>query len=225
MLALAQPAEAKIIYTPANVKLPMDVDYPLDLNHDGKADFSFYQGTGNCHGGYCNSTLRVFKLMAGNRVWGQRPLNYASALRAGVRVGTHGKFSNSASVMARWGCSPQNCPEFYGPWANGGNGVQNRYLGFKFQIKGKTHFGWARLTVRFNFQWDTTLTGYAYETVANKSIITGKTKGPDEASSVGPANAPAFSATTAKPATLGLLAMGSPGLSIWRREEQPAAAQ
>jgi hypothetical protein len=128
--------------------------------------------------------------------------------------------------MAAFSADSMGKQTFFGQWANGGKGVKNRYLGLKFQIKGKTHFGWARLTVRFNHrQWDSTLTGYAYETVANKSIITGKTKGPDEASSVGPANASAANTPTAKPVTLGLLAMGSPGLSIWRREEQPATAQ
>jgi hypothetical protein len=54
----------------------------------------------------------------------------------------------------------------------------NRYLGLKFVIKGKTHYGWARLTTSCaQFECSDLLTGYAYETVANKSIVTGKTKG------------------------------------------------
>jgi hypothetical protein len=60
-------------------------------------------------------------------------------------------------------------------------------------------------------------TGYAYETIPNKSIIAGKTKGPDDGT-VEESNA-ALTVPTSKPATLGLLALGSSGLSIWRREE------
>jgi hypothetical protein len=62
-----------------------------------------------------------------------------------------------------------------------------------------------------------TLTGYAYESIPNKPIIAGRTKGPDEASFEGP-NA-ALTLPTREPATLAALAMGAPGLSIWRREE------
>ena len=64
-----------------------------------------------------------------------------------------------------------------GPWAN----VQHRYLGLKFFINGKVHYGWARLNVHWYVpDVSGTLTGYAYETVPGKSIITGQTKGPDD---------------------------------------------
>ena len=96
--------------------------------------------------------------------------------------------------------------------------AHQRYLGLKFVIKGKVHFGWARLNVHWHEPISATLTGYAYETIPGKSIITGKTKGPDEVvveqASLVPSAAP-----TPKLATLGLLAMGAPGLSIWRRKE------
>jgi hypothetical protein len=41
MLALAQPAEAKIVYTPAHIAVPINTFLPLDLNHDGVNDLSF----------------------------------------------------------------------------------------------------------------------------------------------------------------------------------------
>jgi hypothetical protein len=61
------------------------------------------------------------------------------------------------------------------------------------------------------------LTGHAYETIPNKPITTGQTKGPDN-NSIEEPNA-ALTMPTPDPATLGALAMGSPGLSIWRRKE------
>jgi hypothetical protein len=110
---------------------------------------------------------------------------------------------------------------FEGPWANGGKGVKNRYLGLKFFVKGKVHYGWARLNVSAGFcGLGGTLTGYAYETIPGKAIIAGQTKGPDDdAQPIGathPSPAP-------KPATLGILALGAPGLSIWRRKDPVAA--
>ena len=90
----------------------------------------------------------------------------------------------------------------------------HRYLGLKFVIKGQIHYGWARLHVHWHPpQISATLTGYAYEAIPNKAIIAGATKGPDDAEPAASLNPP-----TPVPATLGALAMGAPGLSIWRRE-------
>ncbi len=62
-----------------------------------------------------------------------------------------------------------------------------------------------------------TLSGYAYETEANTPIIAGKTSGTDESSSV-PAGV--FDTRRGLPsAMLGVLALGAPSLSVWRREE------
>jgi hypothetical protein len=69
---------------------------------------------------------------------------------------------------------------------------------------------------------DATLTGYAYETIPNRAIIAGKTKGPDDAS-VEESNT-ASTVPAPEPSTLGVLSLGSPGLSIWRREESTVAA-
>ena len=75
--------------------------------------------------------------------------------------------------------------EIYGDWGGDGKGVRNRYLGLKFFVQAKAHYGWARLSVEIlksigpGGRIKATLTGYAYETIPNKPIIAGKTKGPD----------------------------------------------
>jgi hypothetical protein len=56
------------------------------------------------------------------------------------------------------------------------------------------------------------LTGYAHETVANKPLLTGR-QGTIDVSD------PLSSLPVQPPATLGMLAEGTPGLSTWRREE------
>jgi hypothetical protein len=98
-----------------------------------------------------------------------------------------------------------------GPWSK----AKNRYLGLQFLIEGKVHFGWARLNASCRgTDVFAILTGYAYETIPGKSIIAGATKGPDDA-----APTASFTMPTPEPVTLGALAMGAPGLSIWRRKE------
>ncbi len=58
------------------------------------------------------------------------------------------------------------------------------------------------------------LTGYAYETIPNKSIVTGKTKGPNGLSNVAQPSPASLRAPAHQPASLGLLAVGAPALSI-----------
>jgi hypothetical protein len=216
MLALVQPAEAKIVYTPADITISGKT--PLDLNHDGIKDFVF--GTS-----YANSTsyflqdLRVSPYGA-NQILGENRL--PRALRAGVRIGSGAQhFSQLSTFMARVSFNSRNGhSRFKGHWANSGNGVKDRYLGLKILINGKVHYGWARLTVTItpSHQPQGKLTGYAYETIPNKAIIAGKTKGPEDEVGVGRPNSASLTTPASQPATLGLLAIGVSGVPIWRRE-------
>jgi len=106
-----------------------------------------------------------------------------------------------------------------GPWSGG-----TRYLGLEFSISGEVHFGWARLNVSCKeLHVFASLTGYAYETIPNKPIIAGQTKGTDQKSSAGPdAN---LTAPAPKAAPLGVLALGLRGLSVRRQEESAGAVQ
>src|ERR1700679_2216190 len=42
ILASAPPSEAKVVYTAAQITIPGFTPVPLDLNHDGVKDMSFY---------------------------------------------------------------------------------------------------------------------------------------------------------------------------------------
>jgi len=62
LLALLQPAEGKIVYTPAHVVIGAPGNYKLDLNHDGKTAFTLsdqwgYGGT-TLLGAICLSFLQ-----------------------------------------------------------------------------------------------------------------------------------------------------------------------
>jgi hypothetical protein len=227
ILTLAQGAEAKIIYTPAHRSIGAKTF--IDLNHDGVTDFNItLVRTSHCEGGCTTSGVRhgtAFQVtyaflsgvgvVQGNQLYGQGKL--ASALPAGVRVGPKSKFPGG-NRMAEVSAISGNREGYSGAWAGTGGGVQHRFLGLKFKIHGKTHFGWARFDVTLSPQGaniEAKLTGYAYETIPNKPIITGKTKGPEEVE--GP------DASLAMPSSevlnLGQLAVGWSGVSAWRREE------
>jgi hypothetical protein len=204
LLAWPHPANARVVYTPADVPIPPQTIYPpvfLDVNHDGINDFSFVNYS--VFGAHFGSIyLHVAPVVKGNGILGQK--NFASALRAGVRVGGQERFSGFAQNMAVYNSyhssGGKSSHGFVGPWANDGKGVKDRYLGLKFVVKGKTHYGWARLNVTVKeTSFYGTLTGYAYETVANKPIIAGKTKGAE--------------VVTEQPASLDQLARGASAIS------------
>jgi hypothetical protein len=200
-LALAQPAQAKVVYTFANVTIGRGTTLPLDLNHDGVNDFSF------SHFAYGNWDHFYAVGLAANHIFGN---GSASALRAGVPIGPQGRFSHFG-IMAKTGAI-SGYDFSTGKWLN----VQNRYLGLQFSINGKTHYGWARLTVTLTGGIVGTLTGYAYETVPNKRIVAGQTSGTDAAEVEG--NTRRAAATG--PLNLGMLARGTDALALWRRDNE-----
>jgi hypothetical protein len=202
MLASAQSAEAKIVYTQTHVVIGTNHIYSLDLNHDGIADFKI----DNHRTIASAASLSAVPAQANNAVVGRElgsPF-YAYALTRGVAIGPKQPFAG------RWMAWSDGASRV-GQWVN----VRSRYLGLKFRIMGKIHYGWARLNVTVgNSRITATLTGYAFETIPNKPIIAGATKGPDDIERTA-----SFATPTPEPATLGALAMGAPGLLIWRREE------
>jgi hypothetical protein len=176
MLALARPAEGKIVYTPTHKIVQINQAVPIDLNRDGLHDFDVFNRTHNSTTPF-GDYLAAEPLQSGNQIWVMRTnrgfANYAAALSPGVHVGPSAKhFAAGRNDMAFR--SSGDGTYSGGPWKN----VKNRFLGLKFLIKGKTHYGWARLNVSIvNQNVSATLTGFAYETVANKPIVTGQTKG------------------------------------------------
>jgi hypothetical protein len=217
VLALAHPAEAKIVYTPAHVVLGArsNTPYYIDLNHDGVKDFVFlhdyfYSSTTGFWGSFVQVTPYKFN---GNRILGHGD---ALALRAGAKIGPSGRFSHYGTLASGRGTGRSHSTKFYGFWANGGKGLRDRYVGLKFAINGEAHYGWARVSVS-KFRFSAVLTGYAYETIADTPIKAGATSGTDD----GEPTASIGTHATELP-TLGMLALGERGLSMWRREDEVA---
>lgn len=188
ILALSQPAEARVIYTKTHHVIGTNGIYNLDLNHDGTIDFLLLEsGTPTFNGTRASNAL-LAKEALGNAVQGsigRYNRQFAAALKQGARIGPGKHFIhggvNGETMVATWVTDLGQGPT--GQWLN----VTNRYLGLKFEIHGKTHYGWARLTVKLpgNYLINATLTGYAYETIPGKSILAGQTSNNDEGNSKG----------------------------------------
>jgi hypothetical protein len=181
-LCFAKPAEARIVYTPAHVAIKANGGlFHIDLNHDGTPDFglsnTWYQGEKTFR------VLRALESQPANEIWMTSSkrcgtFSVAAALPKGKRIGPNGDFR-----YKRFGALMASVPPTgsCGVWL--GQSHLQAYLGLKFTIKGKIHFGWARVKVDTDLQqrpFLATLTGYAYETIPGKPIIAGATKGPDE---------------------------------------------
>jgi hypothetical protein len=215
-LALAQTAQARIIYTAVHKQLPINKTFYLDLNHDRINDFNFFLDFSYRTAGDSIIGLLVHPSQKGNGIWayqGLASLNCASALRKGTRIGPKKPFGSGGAYMFVGSALSAT----YCPWQS--QGKKQAYLGLKFFIKGKVHFGWARFVTHSRPNPTAELTGYAYETIPGKAIVAGATKGPDDAEPTA-----ALSRHAPEPSALGALALGAPGLSIWRRRESAVAS-
>jgi hypothetical protein len=216
VLALTGSSAAKIVYTPTQVHIAPFQRYQLDLDHDDIPDFAISVGI---KPNKCSGYDQWLWETPASRSGAEADTVGALALAKGARIGKGGSFQGSAALMASsiWVrdvvCLHYNA----GHWPN----VSNRYLGPQFKIHGKTHYGWARLDV----YRDATgrLTGYAYETIPGKSLKAGQRKEtadePTNEDLGAGASVTRPTPNSPPPTTQGALAMGAPGLLIWRRDE------
>jgi hypothetical protein len=188
-LSTAPSAEAEVVYTQTHIEV--NTDTPIDLNGDGTTDFTF----GRAGAGSYGSVLFV-AAPTGNAFVGKGIS--AFPLSFGAAITPKDGFGGSSAQLARF--SFRSGSFSGGPWA----GKINQYMGVKFLVNGQRHLGWIRITVE---HLQAHISGYAYETVANKPIKAGDTSG----------QASEASAAIQPGPTLGMLAVGAPALDLWRR--------
>ena len=216
-LLAATPANAGVVYTPTKITISLTGTSIYDLNPAGSAVAPFLIAAGFTSPGFYWDTISFNPQTSGARfVQGPGTSWSIAPLQAGVVIGPGRRFgSPTRGFLATIG-------PYGGGTYNNHDGFkfgQTSYVGFKFLISGQTHYGWARVDVRYNPNTPKRrlylqLTGYAYETIANTSIKAGQTTGTavmPSKESVGPeSKLPAQS--------LGLLALGADGMAAWRRE-------
>jgi hypothetical protein len=206
IMALAQPSAAEVVYTPAHLTVPRGGALALDLNNDGITDFTIQSFNSSCGRPPLQCRIQILYVSPNeqNGVWVTNNEN-ALALTVGEKVGSGDTFATGYARMIH--CNINTSSEYLsGQWF----GVRNLYLGLSFSIAGQTHYGWARMSVSDGGECGAVarLTGYAYETVPGRPILTGKMAGMGEAGS-----------EKLRGTTLGALALGSIGLAAWRRDE------
>jgi hypothetical protein len=213
LLAVAQPAQAEVVYTPVQQVIGYNGVYGLDLNHDGTVDFLIQQWN---YGNWASNNQLLADPAVGNGVEGIR--RAAAVLQSGQPIGPSQNFiagdQNGEVMLSVTHTTTGGPSHLHGSWAN----VSNLYLGLKFQISGQTHYGWARVSVqRKGFHFLATLTGYAYETTPNTAIKAGQTSGLANAST-----GQSLSNSNALPDTrpfksLGELALGAQNAPVRRQ--------
>jgi len=235
VLALAQPSEAEIVYTPANVTIAPNQEYGLDLNNDGIVDFTF-----KAFGKYFPPVtyinfLNVKRAQPGNEVAAHLAFNldfaggfnFAYALSSGTPISQQARHFSVARATMAWQCACDAGGYYRGSWLSHSSHapLSNRYLGFKFKINGEVHYGWARLNAE-GFFGGAVLTGYAYETVPNQGLNAGQEEEQEQetGTKAEQPNPAALAQPSQKPATLGVLAHGSRGLAMWRKRQAALAA-
>ena len=196
-LALAQPAEARIIHKTLDA-------YPRYLFNPAEQSvppFVFWVGATYITGSISLEAVGFMpyrSAVSASAALGKN--NDPACLRKGAPIGPGRTWGVGGGAFSR-GLLFTYSRFRGGTRHHKGNFKFNRtdYLGFRFSISGNEHYGWVRIRVPANGKEkpDAHLIDYAYETIPNKSIIAGETHGKDDA-------------------TLGRLAQGASGLSAWR---------
>ena len=235
------PTNAPILVgSPVSLDLNHDgvIDFVLSNNFNA---FAKHPSCSPCTFGQ-HGSLKVGPEQAGNEIWGvsssvyKLPSNSKRQKRQQKKPNT----VQEAAAAVPWGVVIGNGPErsfqsqalpmdssnsiyyfggggtvnSFGPWGKGRK-FTGPYLGFKFLIDGEVHYGWARVNVQANFlKLSATLTGYAYETVANRPILTGFTHGQVDAGS--------DASQQVQPPVAGSLGQLASGASGQRAPSQPA---
>lgn len=221
VLALIAPAAGEVVVTKKTIHIPMtSVEAPepvkISMANNGVDNFIFNLTE-------ASESFRSLA-MAGatsnaNPIYQGTFIAHTPALPRGAKIGSSATFSPiGVAVEQSLGVTGRG---FRGYW--GGN-PKDHYLGVRFQLKGQTHYGWIRLTVtafpNANQPFmSAQITGYAYETVANKPILAGTAGVTVTAEApTAPVLAPLDIQKPAGP-SLGMLALGADALPMWRLEE------
>ncbi len=235
MLALAAPAPGEVVVTRKTIPIPVGTGtmpgrVAVSLANNGVHDLSITLSQGSFGPGR-TVLVNTPNLKNGVTIGGSWD-PYARALTRGAKIGPNAD-SFFYRGLVEFSATSQGVKYCKGYWASdlqnrffGCGDTKNKYLGVSFLLNGQTHFGWVRLTVTTNSDPNgppltATITGYAYETVANKPIKAGTAAGTAAATMEKPTaevQLPKNIQNQSRP-SLGMLALGADALPMWRREE------
>ncbi len=165
--------EVVVIYTdidPDFTNYNSGNSYELDLNNDQIVDFSI----GRAWDGYDNkewlgiaSTPQAENGILSVAPWYVHPVPLPSGKIISKGGYRNGEFYNKDGTFTLGDCFA-NEPDCFYDWQVKGD----KYLGLRFYINGKRHFGWARLEIINSTNW--IVKDYAYNAIPNNGILAGQ---------------------------------------------------
>lgn len=168
VLGISSLAAAVVVGTVNNMS---QYQGSLDFNNDGTADFYFQSTTAYPDIDCINCVLR-FTWNEVNNIWTEGNMEQGGwdnvhPLTAGTSIGTNGNWEAAEDAyLVDMSWATANIPV-----------NQDVYVGFRMQINGGTHYGWAKVRLTgsestgFTAQW----LQCAYESTANTPIVAGNT--------------------------------------------------
>ena len=171
-LITASAAQAQIMYTDIipDVTLPVGGVYNLDLDNNATVDFKLQVGH-YVSGSYVFDYAVIFPQVAGNCS--------DTVMSATSRVTTNHAFNDPLDATTLWdnaGTYGLLAANITAPIAyTVGNflGATDRYIAFKFDIAGTTHYGWARIDLNATSTL-MTIKSYGYKNPANTQSLAGE---------------------------------------------------
>ncbi len=174
MLALAQPAWGEVVVTRKTIPIPANAYPDRWVRFESRWDQRFF----------CQSELQCLSPFGLGPVCFPRQTEQEQCCTTaqvppssrGAKIGPSAHFGATSRMRPFTASMTPTAPVRQDPERQLGRRPRNRYLGVKFLISGQTHYGWIRLTVITEPRgMSATITGYAYETIANKPIKAGQT--------------------------------------------------
>ncbi len=193
-LIAGQSSNAEIIYTDLSPGVTLNtLDQTLDINFGGgPAEFRIEFGQVVATGTYTGAGI-VREAVGGSWLGGNNFVNPPLALSYGDSVATGTAWGGRGNFLPALG-------HFWVGHSVRGNfpGTSDKYVGVKFVIGANTNYGWIQVQMPADPTVSVTITGYAYNNVADDAIYAGQ--------------------TVPEAGSLGLLALGAAGLTAWRKK-------
>jgi hypothetical protein len=233
-VACSVPAEAAPVCKNVSIQLFATTTFSLNPANQIAPPFNIAQSTFSyfTSGGYYfpwwNRAFFVPNTAGANVLLGAK--SFPADVASGASIGPGGQFGKGKSygLMFTYG---------KGPLFFRANGTLNRhrgnfnleetnFIGFEFLQGGNVHYGWARLRVKivhrrsYEPETITQVLGWGYETTPNTAIAAGDCSGSAQADAGGISKDNQSKTDQAgsevSVSRLGILALGSEGLSMWR---------
>lgn len=167
-------AQAQVIYTDVNPDIYVSGEdyfidiYELDLNNDGVVDYVL-RSKNVIHDLYCSEENSIYvEPNYGNSIAGSPNVK---VINSGETIDNALAWKQGGSVLAShfdqvvcWGGSGSTWTWSSGLWLN----VNEKYMGFRFDINGNQHYGWARLSTSYS---GIVIHEYAYQSTPGAPLI------------------------------------------------------